>query len=203
MKYMKVLSLFMISIFILTSCSKGNSKADVKALNLTADRYLILEDYHEKTAKNGLLDIHSGDLDLEAVPGHVYEFVLDDKMMMSYPGQINAKEATEVDKPKHIVIDLDTAENIFTLQTQNAYLIDVRSAEEFAEGHVTGAINIPVDQISSVTDEIDDKDAVIMVYCRSGNRSQQAYNSLTDLGYHVVLDAGGVNSYTGELEKGQ
>lgn len=71
-----------------------------------------------------------------------------------------------------------------TLMEENDYvIIDVRTKEEYDEGHVVDAINIPYDEIND-TIEID-KDKLIFVYCKSGNRSSIAYNNLTNLGYEV------------------
>lgn len=70
------------------------------------------------------------------------------------------------------------------LMKENKYIIiDVRTKDEYDEGHVVDAINIPYDEIDN-TIEID-KDNIIFVYCKSGKRSSIAYNALTNLGYEV------------------
>ena len=79
----------------------------------------------------------------------------------------------------------------------NYIIVDVRTKEEYDEGHVVDAINIPVDEIN---DEIDlDKNKTIFVYCRSGNRSSKAYNNLKSLGYDVY-DLGAFDKITLEKE---
>ena len=79
-----------------------------------------------------------------------------------------------------------------TLIDNKAVVIDVRTGSEFASGYINGAINIPVDNISSVNY---DKDTVIILYCASGTRSAQAAQTLVDLGYTNVynLDGGLIN----------
>ena len=70
------------------------------------------------------------------------------------------------------------------IMKENDYvIIDVRTKEEYNESHIKDAINIPYDEIDENI-EIE-KDKVIFVYCKSGNRSNQAYNTLTNLGYEV------------------
>lgn len=69
------------------------------------------------------------------------------------------------------------------LDTSKYIIIDVRTEDEFNEGHVTGAINIPYDEIDEDTEL--DKDKTIVVYCKSGNRSGIAYNVLSNLGYEA------------------
>lgn len=74
-------------------------------------------------------------------------------------------------------------------------ILDVRSESEYKSGHIKDAINIPVDSISDVQDVVNDKDKVILVYCRSGNRSKVASEELVKLGYTNVNDFGGINNW--------
>lgn len=69
------------------------------------------------------------------------------------------------------------------METEEFIIIDVRTKEEYEEGHIVNAINIPYDEIDSKIDIT--KDIVIFVYCKSGNRSTKAYNTLKELGYEV------------------
>lgn len=79
-------------------------------------------------------------------------------------------------------------------------LVDVRRQDEFDAGYIPGAICIPNE---SITDqeipELPDKDAKILVYCRSGNRSVQATEKLVKLGYTNLVEIGGIMDYTGEI----
>ena len=81
-------------------------------------------------------------------------------------------------------------------------ILDVRSQQEYATGHIPGAILIPNENIgSNEIPELPDKNQLIMVYCRSGNRSRQAAEKLVRLGYTNVVEFGGVGTWTGELTK--
>jgi rhodanese-related sulfurtransferase len=77
-------------------------------------------------------------------------------------------------------------------------LVDVRTPAEFASGHIPTAINIPVDTIGT-RPPTGKKDALIIVYCRSGNRSATARKLLVDLGFTNVVDFGAVSRWEGEL----
>lgn len=80
-------------------------------------------------------------------------------------------------------------------------LLDVRRADEFAAGHIPGAVNLPNENIG--TDEIPslpDKTQTIYIYCRSGNRSKLAADKLYALGYTNLIEFGGILDYAGELE---
>lgn len=79
-------------------------------------------------------------------------------------------------------------------------IVDVRRQDEFASGHIPGAICIPNEEIGPERpDELPDLDQVILVYCRSGNRSKQASQKLFDMGYTHVYEFGGINDWTGEV----
>ena len=83
---------------------------------------------------------------------------------------------------------------------ENYIILDVRTPEEFSGGHIPNAINIPNESIG--TDEIPQlpqKDQLILVYCRSGNRSKQASEKLAALGYTNIREFGGINSWPGYL----
>lgn len=82
-------------------------------------------------------------------------------------------------------------------------LLDVRTAEEFEDAHIDGAILIPDDEIASRAEaELPDKDALILVYCRSGRRSAGAAKALIGLGYTNVLDFGGIIDWPYETVSG-
>ena len=82
-------------------------------------------------------------------------------------------------------------------------ILDVRTAEEYAQGHIPGAINIPNETIGTgEIPELPDKDQLILVYCRSGNRSKQASEKLVKLGYTNIAEFGGINDWPGETVSG-
>ena len=95
-------------------------------------------------------------------------------------------------------------EAIVLMEEETDYiLLDVRTAEEFAEKHIPGAINIPNESIGTAEiPELPDKEQLILVYCRSGNRSKQASEKLAALGYTNVTEFGGINDWPGETVTG-
>ena len=90
------------------------------------------------------------------------------------------------------------------MEEENDYIIlDVRTPEEFAEKHIPDAINIPNETIGTEDiPELSDKDQLILVYCRSGNRSKQASEKLARLGYTNIVEFGGINDWPGETVSG-
>ena len=79
-------------------------------------------------------------------------------------------------------------------------LLDVRTKEEYEEGHIPGSINVELDYINTVKDVIKDKESKIYLYCRSGHRSGIALNAMKELGYTDLTNIGGIIHYKGELE---
>ncbi|MCR4866707.1 MAG: rhodanese-like domain-containing protein [Lachnospiraceae bacterium] len=84
----------------------------------------------------------------------------------------------------------------------NYIILDVRRANEFAEGHIPGAINVANEDIGADQPaQLSDLDQVIYVYCRSGRRSKEASAKLAALGYTNIYEFGGIQDWDGEIEK--
>ena len=99
-------------------------------------------------------------------------------------------------------ISMDEAISIMDEET-GYIILDVRTAEEYSSGHIPDAINIPNESIDANSSEeitaLPDKEQMILVYCRSGNRSKQASQKLAALGYTNIVEFGGINSWPGEV----
>lgn len=90
-------------------------------------------------------------------------------------------------------------------QNDKIVVLDVRTQEEFAAGHIPGAVLLPVDLIEAKSAEVakvlPDKDAEILVYCRSGKRAQRASQALADMGYTNIEHIGGIMDWPYEIVK--
>ena len=95
-------------------------------------------------------------------------------------------------------------EAVTMMKEESGYIIlDVRTAQEYSEKHIPGAINVANESIGTEDiPELPDKDQLILVYCRSGNRSKQASEKLVKLGYTNIVEIGGINSWPGETVTG-
>ena len=92
-----------------------------------------------------------------------------------------------------------TTNEALELIDKGAMVIDVRSNEEYNEGHIKGAINIPVDEINNITY---DKTDTLIIYCATGVRSTNAVNKLYDMGYTSLYNLdGGLLNWGGDLEE--
>ncbi|MBQ2865140.1 MAG: rhodanese-like domain-containing protein [Clostridia bacterium] len=91
-------------------------------------------------------------------------------------------------------------EAVTMMENESGYIIlDVRRADEYAEKHIPGAVNIPNESIGTEDiPQLPDKDQLILVYCRSGNRSKQASEKLAALGYTNIVEFGGIIDWKGD-----
>ena len=85
--------------------------------------------------------------------------------------------------------------------TPGAVLVDVRTPEEYAQGHIPGSVNIPLQNIIRVEQLVEQKDTPLFVYCHSGARSRRAAGFFRKIGYENVRDIGGIATYSGQLER--
>lgn len=100
----------------------------------------------------------------------------------------------------HKSYDTISSEEAFKMMNDDTIILDVRTNEEYNNGHIKNALNIPLDDI--INEKIDiDKNKTILVYCQSGNRSQKASSKLVSLGYEKIYNFGGINNWPYEVVK--
>ena len=95
------------------------------------------------------------------------------------------------------------SEAVKMMESEKNYIIlDVRRADEYADGHIPGAINVANEEIGTEEiPELPDRSQLILVYCRSGRRSKEASEKLVKLGYTNIVEFGGILDWKGEIEK--
>ena len=144
--------------------------------------------------------------------------------------QVNGKELNEMKNKKTVFAsmilsvlliagcgltesaDSDDASKVIRINAEEAYnmmneeevtVVDVRTREEYAAKHIEGALLLPVDQITDSAEEVlKDKEAVYLIYCRSGSRSAQAAKELVSMGYENIYDFGGIIDWPYETVSG-
>lgn len=84
-------------------------------------------------------------------------------------------------------------------QTPGALLLDVRTPEEYRQGHIPDSRNVSLQSLDNVRSIVGDKDTPLFVYCLSGSRSRQAVNLLGSMGYTNVRNIGGIANYKGKV----
>lgn len=86
-------------------------------------------------------------------------------------------------------------------ETEDAVIVDVRNKDEFAAGHIPGAVNVPLADVQFSMGTLGPVDTPLYVYCLSGARSRQARQNLKRMGYEKVVNMGGIAAWNGEIEK--
>ena len=114
---------------------------------------------------------------------------------------IDALATSESTEPAAVINTIDAEKAIEMMASGNPYvLVDVRTKAEYDEGHIEGALMLPLDQLETLAEsQLKDKDATLLIYCRSGNRSAQASALLMELGYTQIYDFGGIMDWPGEI----
>ena len=124
-----------------------------------------------------------------------------DQLMESFPPQAVITSSKKLlEEHKAYLANFDLAQQLLEIRPEQTYLIDVRTKEEFEEGHVPNSINILLDQIESIVDIVPNTDSTLLLYCQSGRRTVTAAKALLNLGYKVIFDLGGILNYVGDLE---
>ena len=118
-------------------------------------------------------------------------------------GKISMKEQ-KPEEEKMTYKSLSMAEGIKLMEKDSDYiLLDVRRPDEFAAGHIPGAVQLTNESMTkeNIAEVLPDKTQKIYVYCRSGRRSKEASQKLVDWGYSNVIEIGGIIDYEGAIEK--
>ena len=84
-------------------------------------------------------------------------------------------------------------------RTPGSVLLDVRTPDEYRQGHIPGSLNVELNGLQSIPDRIPDKNTPLFVHCLSGARSGRAVQALGRMGYRNVKNIGGISRYRGEL----
>ena len=113
------------------------------------------------------------------------------------------KKDTSEDTTDKAAYDKISVEEAYEMMaSQEVVVVDVRTREEHESGHIENAVLVPNESIGSEMPEaLPDKEATLLIYCRSGRRSKEAAQKLLSLGYQNVYDFGGVIDWPYELVK--
>ncbi len=114
-----------------------------------------------------------------------------DNLASAFNQVFNSEEEEAFEKAEYKRLTPEEAKEM--METEDVIILDVRTADEFRQGHIEGAILIPdYDLDKLVAEKLPDKEATILIYCRSGNRSELSSHLLIGMGYQNVYDFGGI-----------
>lgn len=124
--------------------------------------------------------------------GYANAYYMEPDAEWTYEGT-SVNKTTE-EKSMHKIISGQEAKDMYNSDSA-VILLDVRNQDEYNAGHIEGSVLIPVSELESRLSELPDKDAAIIVYCRSGMRSAAAYNTLSANGYTNIYDMQSVSNW--------
>lgn len=114
---------------------------------------------------------------------------------------LDIKNNGEGKESKVKLVSMDEAFKIMN-EESNYIILDVRTIDEYNEGHIPNAICVPNETIGNdIVNKLPNKEQLILIYCRSGNRSSQAASKLAKLGYTNLIDIGGIIDWKGNIIK--
>lgn len=197
MKKMGLMSLLVI--LILVGCSKKEAIITFSAIigEVDSNRLIVLP-YDFEGIDQAVLSISDAQINFTPRVGQNVEISILPEIRETYPVQATAtdvklKETYHKITPEQAKRFVDSNEGI---------VLDVRTLEEYNEGHIENALLLPNDEIENKAEiTLYDKDELILVYCRSGRRSEDAARKLMDRGYTNVHDLGGIMDWPYEVVK--
>ncbi len=138
-----------------------------------------------------------------AVPGKPSPAASSSESVVASLPEATAAEASETaSESTTVFVKISAQEAKKMMDAGGVVILDVRTQEEYAEGHIADAILLPDSEVASRAAEVlPDKEAPVLVYCRSGRRSALAAQSLKDLGYSRIYDFGGIQDWPFETVK--
>lgn len=198
---MKKISLIMIvMLFIVTGCAKEQNitfEAQIESLNEQSMNVITHDEVGFDKASVGL---STAQIEGDLAEGKKVKMTIEPEVRETYPVQVTAIKV-EVIGSNYQKISAEEAKEMMVLD--NEYVIlDVRTLEEYKEGHIEGAILLPDHELKEKAESIlPDQAATILVYCRSGRRSAAVAKELIDMDYTNIYDFGGIIDWPYEIVK--
>ncbi|MDI9480884.1 MAG: rhodanese-like domain-containing protein [Syntrophomonadaceae bacterium] len=202
----KVILILSIALFLLTGC--GNNDIDnnivfnatVESIQDNSIMVTTTDDVGFDKASVGFDE--NLEIPFDLVAGQIIEIEALPEIRESYPVQITAVNINLLEEPNQNSYIKITAQEAQEMMGEDVIILDVRTQAEFAEGHIPNALLLPDNEIKQRAEELlPDKEQTILVYCRSGRRSELAAKELIQLGYTNVYDFGGILDWTGDVVK--
>lgn len=190
----------------LAACGKAAPETpdvpDVEGIYIQGETYWITRG-NKLVPSDSLLCVTLPEGAKKAEPGASYKLTIGAEVAETAPPRAKASAAEFIRAGGGVTkIPLGAAVSFREHLPLKTHLIDVRTPGEFSGGHVPGAVNVPLDRLtSSIGAEVKSKDDVVIVYCRSGARSANGASQLEQMGFKLLFDAGGIMGYKGEIEK--
>lgn len=199
-KMKKVVLVMLTMLFILTGCTKEKNITFEGQVESLSDKTMILTTMDDVGFDKASVGLGSVKIEGELAEGRKVKVTIHPEVRESYPVQVTATKIEVMD----VAYQKISAKEAKEMMEKGEYgvILDVRTLEEYNEGHIEGATLLPNDEIKEKAEiTLYDKEEVILVYCRSGRRSESAAKELIEMGYTNVYDFGGIIDWSYEIVK--
>lgn len=143
----------------------------------------------------------SCEISFDIAAGQTVEVTILPGVRESYPVQVTAVKIKLTEDIENMGYKKTSGDKAAEMMNGDVIILDVRTIEEYNDGHIKNAVLLPYDEIGALAEEtLPDKQALILVYCRTGRRSEIAAKDLVSMGYTAVFDFGGIETdWNGEV----
>ena len=192
--------------FLLTACTKTEPNITFTAvIESFYDNGIIVTTTDDVGFSKANVEYdNSLEIPLNLIAGQMVELTILPQIRESNPIQVKAVKIMLIDETQTVEYTKISGDEAANMMTEDVVILDVRTQEEFDEGHIKDAVLFPYDEIidDTVSGKLPDKNKTVLVYCRTGRRSEIAAKALIELGYTSVYDFGGITTdWTGEVVK--
>lgn len=198
---MKKIIVVFIILIALVGCSKNEDTLTFNAIidDVNSNSMMITTKDYDRFDKASV-DISKIENDIDLSIGQNIELTILPEVKETYPVKATATKVV-LKNSEYRQLSMEEASELIN-SNEYGVILDVRTVAEYNEGHIENAIILPSDEIENKAEAtLNDKNEVILVYCRSGNRSKDASKMLIDMGYTNVYDFGGINEWPYEIVK--
>lgn len=199
----KLFIILCLILLVLVGCAQKETNITFEAvIESVNENNLMVSTSDDVGFDRASVSTKDADINFNPSAGAYIEITILPEVRESYPVQVTAvkislmdKSINGINKASYVKISPEEAKAIMDKET--VIVLDVRTQAEFDEGHIQNAVLLPSTEITTKAEALlPDKNAKILVYCRSGNRSSQASKALIELGYTDVLDFGGITDWS-------
>lgn len=194
----KIIIIMAVMLSALTGCTKEQNITFTAQIESLDDKHMMVSTHDDIGFDKASVDVSQAKIKEELSVGDRVEVTIEPEIRESYPVQVSATKVERV-KAKYKKI---TAKEAKEMMNEGKYgtILDVRTLEEYNKGHIESATLLPDYELKDKAETmLYDKEEIILIYCRSGNRSATAAKQLIDMGYTNVYDFGGIIDWPYEV----
>lgn len=196
----KLILMLVILLFVLTGCTKQKNVTFEAQIESVSDQSMMVTTSGDIGFDKASVGLSTAKIKGDLVVGGNVTVTIHPEIRETYPVQVTAIEVEVMDAAYEKISAQQAKEMID--KGEYGVILDVRTLEEYNEGHIEGATLLPDNEIKDKVEiTLYDKEEVILVYCRSGRRSEAAAKVLVEMGYTKVYDFGGIIDWPYEVVK--